>query len=87
MEPDVLELFESLVWRLVAAGSTIERASLHIGTLHPELFAFSGIGIVPTDCDDEKGRRRLPSIGLLSQQSVPDTFRRGAGMKFWFPRQ
>jgi adenylate cyclase len=42
-EPDVLELFESLLWRLVAAGSTIERASLHIGTLHPELFGFSWV--------------------------------------------
>jgi len=38
---DLLELFESLVWRLVAAGLPLDRASLHVGTLHPQLFGFS----------------------------------------------
>ena len=38
---DLLQLFELLVWRLVAAGLPLDRASLHVGTLHPQLFGFS----------------------------------------------
>lgn len=40
-ENDLLTLFESLAWRVVAAGLPLERASLHVGTLHPELYGFS----------------------------------------------
>src|SRR6476660_6788355 len=40
-EDDQLALFESLVWRFVAAGLPLERASLHVGTLHPQLFGFA----------------------------------------------
>ncbi len=38
---DILPLFESLAWRLVAAGLPLDRASLHVGTLHPQLFGFA----------------------------------------------
>jgi adenylate cyclase len=37
---DLLPLYESLVWRLVAAGLPLDRSSLHVGTLHPQLFGF-----------------------------------------------
>ena len=40
-ENDLLTLFESLAWRLVAAGFPFERASLHAGTLHPQLIGFA----------------------------------------------
>ncbi len=39
-EEDLLELFESLAWRLVAAGVPLDRTSLHIGTLDPQLYGF-----------------------------------------------
>lgn len=39
-EEDVLLFFEQLCWRLVAAGLPLDRASLHVGTLHPQLFGF-----------------------------------------------
>jgi adenylate cyclase len=39
-EEDVLPFFEQLCWRLVAAGLPLDRASLHVGTLHPQLFGF-----------------------------------------------
>lgn len=39
-EADLLDLFESFLWRLRAAGIPLERATLHIGTLHPQLFGF-----------------------------------------------
>ncbi|MPZ10117.1 MAG: adenylate/guanylate cyclase domain-containing protein [Kiloniellaceae bacterium] len=38
---DLLLLFESFIWRLVAAGLPLDRASLHVGTLHPQLFGFA----------------------------------------------
>jgi adenylate cyclase len=40
-ETDLLLLFESFAWRLVAAGLSLDRASLHVGTLHPELIEFA----------------------------------------------
>lgn len=41
VERDLLALFESLVWRLVGAGLPLDRASLHVGTLHPQLYGFA----------------------------------------------
>ncbi len=40
-EPDLISLFETLVWRAVAAGLSLDRASLHVGTLHPQLLGFA----------------------------------------------
>ena len=40
-ERDLLALFQAFVWRLVAAGLPLRRASLHIGTLHPLLFGYA----------------------------------------------
>lgn len=40
-EDDLLPLYESLVWRLVAAGLPLDRTSLHVGTLHPQLYGFA----------------------------------------------
>lgn len=40
-ETDLLPLFESLAWRLIAADLPVDRASLHVGTLHPQLFGFA----------------------------------------------
>lgn len=38
---DLLAFVESFAWRLVAAGMPLDRLSLHIGTLHPQLIGFS----------------------------------------------
>ena len=40
-EDDLLLLFESLIWNLIASGLPLDRASLHVGTLHPQLFGFA----------------------------------------------
>ncbi len=40
-ETDTLALFEGLAWRLVAAGLPLDRASLHVGTLHPQMIGFA----------------------------------------------
>jgi adenylate cyclase len=39
--PDLIELFETLVWSLVVSGMPLDRASLHVGTLHPQLIGFA----------------------------------------------
>lgn len=40
-EPELLLVLESFIWRMIAAGLPLDRASLHIGTLHPQLFGFA----------------------------------------------
>jgi adenylate cyclase len=40
-EPDMMTLFESFAWKLRAAGIPLDRAGLHAGTLHPQLFGFA----------------------------------------------
>ncbi len=37
----LLDLLEMFVWRLVVAGLPLDRASLHTGTLHPQLVGFA----------------------------------------------
>ncbi len=39
-ETDMLSLTESLAWRMVAAGLPVVRATIHVGTLHPQLTGF-----------------------------------------------
>jgi adenylate cyclase len=39
-EKDFLALFEDLVWRMVAAGLPVDRMTIHVGTLHPQLVGF-----------------------------------------------
>jgi len=40
-EKDWLAFLESFVWRLVVAGLPIDRVTLHMGTLHPQLVGFA----------------------------------------------
>ncbi len=39
-EDSMLSLSESLAWRMVAAGLPVVRATIHVGTLHPQLTGF-----------------------------------------------
>lgn len=38
---DLLLVYQSFMWKLVAAGLPVVRASLHVGTLHPQLFGYA----------------------------------------------
>lgn len=38
---DFMTLAEAFFWRIVAAGAPLNRASLHVGTLHPQLAGYS----------------------------------------------
>lgn len=40
-EDELLPLVETMIWRLVAAGVPLDRVSLHVGTLHPQLLGFA----------------------------------------------
>ncbi len=40
-EDDMLGFFERLVWGIVATGIPLDRASLHAGTLHPQLYGYA----------------------------------------------
>ncbi|MEC9401882.1 MAG: adenylate/guanylate cyclase domain-containing protein [Pseudomonadota bacterium] len=40
---DVMLMFEEFMWRCKAAGLAIDRATLHIGTLHPRVIGFSWV--------------------------------------------
>ncbi len=40
-ERELLLTYESFLWRMVAAGIPLDRTSLHIGTLHPQLLGFA----------------------------------------------
>ncbi len=42
-ETDMLSLTESLAWRMVGAGLPVMRATIHVGTLHPQLTGFGWI--------------------------------------------
>lgn len=49
----LLPLFEEFVWRMVAAGLPLDRAGLHVGTLHPLLVGFTwSWSIVDGLCDE-----------------------------------
>lgn len=74
-EDDTLPLFEQLVWRLVAAGLPLDRASLHVGTLHPQVYGFAwNWNVTDGLCDEVKvagsalqsdSYRRNPLYGVI----------------------
>ncbi len=39
-EDSILSLLEGLIWRIVSSGIPIDRVTLHVGTLHPQLLGF-----------------------------------------------
>ena len=60
-ESDMLILFESLAWRLVAAELAIDRLTLHVGTLHPQIRGFAWFwSRVDGLCDEVKVGEGVP---------------------------
>jgi adenylate cyclase len=48
-------LFEQFVWRMIAAGLPLDRASVHVGTLHPQLIGFAWNWLINDGyCDEIK---------------------------------
>jgi adenylate cyclase len=69
-ESEMLLLFESFAWRMVAAGLPIDRASAHIGTLHPQLLGFAWSWLVNDGFCDE--------IKVAAAAHFSDAYRRSA---------
>ena len=38
---DLLGLFQAFTWRMVGAGLPVDRTSLHVGTLHPQVYGYA----------------------------------------------
>jgi len=47
------QLYEELVWRIIASGAPISRATVHVGTLHPQLSGYSWNFELFDGCVDE----------------------------------
>lgn len=69
-EPEMLLLFESFAWRMVAAGLPLDRASVHIGTLHPQLTGFAWNWLINDGLCDE--------IKVTAATNASDSYRRSA---------
>ena len=50
---DFAKLYEELVWRGIASGAPISRATVHVGTLHPQLSGYSWNFELFDGCVDE----------------------------------
>lgn len=69
-ETEVVELFESFIWRLIAAGLPLDRASVHIGTLHPQLIGFAWNWLINDGFCDE--------VKVAGAVNATDSYRRSA---------
>lgn len=81
-ERDLLLTYESFIWRMVAAGIPIGRASLHIGTLHPQLLGFawnwrSSDGL----CDEVKVRQSTAETDSYKLNPLSRIFTTGQSMR------
>ena len=69
-ETEMVLLFESLVWRMVAAGLPLDRASVHMGTLHPQLIGFAWNWLINDGLCDE--------VKVASATNASDSYTRSA---------
>jgi adenylate cyclase len=70
-EADMVLLFESFIWRLIAAGIPLDRASVHIGTLHPQLLGFAwNWNINDGLCDEVKVEQATHTTASYQQSTL-----------------
>jgi adenylate cyclase len=69
-EGEMVLLFESFAWRMVAAGLPLDRASVHVGTLHPQLIGFAWNWLINDGLCDE--------VKVTEATSASDSFRKSA---------
>lgn len=63
-----LDLIDQLAWRLVAAGFPLDRFSVHVGTLHPQLLGFAWNWLrADTICDE---------VQVAAESLATDAYRR-----------
>jgi adenylate cyclase len=69
-EAEMPLLFESFIWRMIAAGLPLDRASVHIGTLHPQLIGFAWNWLINDGFCDE--------IKVTEATNASDSYRKSA---------
>ncbi|RJF74072.1 adenylate/guanylate cyclase domain-containing protein [Rhodopseudomonas palustris] len=81
-ERELLLTFEALLWRMNAAGLPIDRATLHIGTLHPQLLGFawnwrSSDGL----CDEVQVQQSTADTDAFKLNPLRRIFEEGAALR------
>jgi adenylate cyclase len=78
----LLSLFEGFVWRLVAAGLPLDRASLHVGTLHPQLRGFAWNWVFADGlCDEVQVNEAALQTDSFLRSPLAEVFRTGADLR------
>ncbi len=80
--PDLLPLFEEFVWRLVAAGLPLDRAGLHVGTLHPLLVGFTwNWNIIDGLCDEIQVSEETLHLSGFRESPLAVVFETGGALR------
>ncbi len=75
---ELILLFESLVWRLACAGPGLQRASLHIGTLHPQLIGFGWTwNSIDGLCDETKVSAATRNLEIYHKSPLYNVLEKG----------
>lgn len=78
----LLPLFEEFIWRLLAAGLPLDRASLHVGTLHPQLLGFAwNWNIADGLCDEVKVAEEALQMDAFLRSPLAVVFRTGEPLR------
>lgn len=78
----LLPLFEEFIWRLVAAGLPLDRASLHVGTLHPQLLGFAwNWNIEDGLCDEVQVAEAALQMDAFLRSPLAIVFRTGQALR------
>ncbi len=81
-ESGTLELVECFFWRLVAAGFPIDRASLHVGTLHPQLRGFAwNWRSSDGHCEEVKVQHGIDRTDSYRRNPLPRVFEQGHAVR------
>lgn len=78
----LMALFEEFVWRLVAMGLPLDRASLHVGTLHPQLYGFAwNWNIADGLCDEVQVGEGAQRSDAFLRSPLAEVFRTGEPLR------
>lgn len=82
LERELLLIFEGFLWRMVAMGLPIDRATLHIGTLHPQLLGFAWNWRASDGlCDEVKVKQSTVDTDAFRLNPLRHIFERGLAIR------
>ncbi|ABE38011.1 adenylyl cyclase class-3/4/guanylyl cyclase [Rhodopseudomonas palustris BisB5] len=81
-ESELLLTFETFLWRINAAGLPVHRATLHIGTLHPQLLGFAWNWRAADGlCDEVQVQQSTVETDAFKLNPLAQIFTTGAAMR------